>query len=109
MLFMSSFVQQPSRAITAEEAGLVDQLRIKFPPSGTESYGMPLDDASLVRYLRARDGSVDKAAAMLTATLEWRREFGLPEASKIYALDIWGKLVLLYCVSAAAVSNVLRV
>ncbi|CAN0529548.1 unnamed protein product, partial [Ectocarpus sp. 12 AP-2014] len=40
-----------------------------------------LDDAVLVRYLRAREGSIEKAAAMLTATLEWRREFGFPEAS----------------------------
>ncbi|CAM9969298.1 unnamed protein product [Scytosiphon promiscuus] len=40
---------------------------------------MPLDDAVLVRYLRARDGNIEKAAAMLTATLEWRRDFGLPE------------------------------
>ncbi|CAM9323888.1 unnamed protein product [Pylaiella littoralis] len=76
---MSSLVQQPSRAITAEEAGLVEQLRIRFPPGTTESYGMPLDDAVLVRYLRARDGSVEKSAEMLTATLKWRREFGLPE------------------------------
>lgn len=94
---MSSLVQQPSRAITAEEAGLVEQLRIRFPPGTTESYGMPLDDAVLVRYLRARDGSVEKSAAMLTATLKWRREFGLPEASKMCA-----------AVGAAPVLDVLR-
>lgn len=68
-------------SITDEEAGLISQLREAHFPSGTESYGLPLDDAVLVRYLRAREGSVEKAAAMLTATLEWRREFGFPEAS----------------------------
>ncbi|CAM9930652.1 unnamed protein product [Ectocarpus sp. 12 AP-2014] len=68
-------------SITDKEAGLVSQLREAHFPSGTESYGLPLDDAVLVRYLRAREGSIEKAAAMLTATLEWRREFGFPEAS----------------------------
>ena len=57
-------------------------LRAQFP-LGTESYGMILDDAVLVRYLRARDLNVEKAAAMLTATLNWRRDFGLPEASVV--------------------------
>ncbi|CBJ28570.1 Phosphatidylinositol transfer protein PDR16 [Ectocarpus siliculosus] len=66
-------------AITDEEASLISQVREAHFPSGTESYGLPLDDAVLVRYLRAREGSIEKAAAMLTATLEWRREFGFPE------------------------------
>lgn len=74
---MSSFAQPG--AITPEEAPLVARLRASHFPCGTESYGMPLDDAVLGRYLRARDGNLEKAAAMLMATLEWRREFGLPE------------------------------
>lgn len=61
---------------------MVKTLRAQFP-LGTESYGMILDDAVLVRYLRARDLNVEKAAAMLTATLNWRRDFGLPEASVV--------------------------
>lgn len=56
-----------------EDAAL-SQLREAFPV-GTPSAGMPLDDACLLRYLRARDGSIPKATAMLNATLQWRREF----------------------------------
>lgn len=37
---------------------------------------MPLDDACLMRYLRARSMDVDKAAAMLRATIAWRHSFG---------------------------------
>lgn len=65
-------------AVKPEEQAGVEALRKAFP-SDSESYGLLLDDACLVRYLRARDRSVEKAIAMLTATLEWRREFGLPE------------------------------
>ena len=68
-------------AITPEERGLVQTLREKFP-AGTPSYGLLLDDALFCRYVRARSGNIDKAAGMLTATLDWRREFGLPEVRK---------------------------
>lgn len=68
-------------AITAEEAELVKTLRAQFP-TDMESYGMIMDDAVLVRYLRARDLNVEKASAMLTATLNWRRDFGLPEVRR---------------------------
>lgn len=36
-----------------------------------------LTDATLVRYLEARDGDVAKATAMLTASLTWRRQHNL--------------------------------
>lgn len=65
--------------VTPAEAQGISQLRQSHFPVGTESFGMPLDDACLARYLRARSGDVAKAAAMLSATLEWRREFGLPQ------------------------------
>jgi len=68
-------------AITAEEAELVKTLRVQFPVD-MESYGMIMDDAVLVRYLRARDLNIEKATAMLTATLNWRRDFGLPEVRR---------------------------
>lgn len=76
---MSSVLQ--GRTITPDEAKGIAKLRESHFPETTESYGMLLDEACLVRYLRARDGSVDKAAAMLSATLDWRRDFGLPQAS----------------------------
>lgn len=68
-------------AITPGERDDIEVLRAKFP-TGTPSYGLVLDEALFVRYLRARNGNVDKAAAMLTATLEWRRDFGLPEVGR---------------------------
>ncbi|CAM9478645.1 unnamed protein product [Laminaria digitata] len=68
--------------VTPAEAQGISQLRQSHFPVGTESFGMPLDDACLARYLRARSGDVAKAAAMLSATLEWRREFGLPQVLK---------------------------
>lgn len=68
-----------NRVVTPAEAQGISKLRQSYFPAGTESLGLPLDDACLVRYLRARSGDVEKAAAMLSATLEWRREFGLPE------------------------------
>lgn len=68
-----------NKVITPAEAQGISQLRQSHFPAGTESFGMPLDDACLVRYLRARSGDVEKAASMLSATLEWRRQFGLPE------------------------------
>lgn len=67
--------------VKPEEQAGVETLRKAFP-SDSESYGLLLDDACLVRYLRARDRNVEKATAMLTATLEWRQEFGLPEVRK---------------------------
>lgn len=65
-------------AIKPEERDGIELLRAKFP-TATPSYGLLLDDALFCRYLRARNGNIDKAAAMLTATLDWRRDFGLPE------------------------------
>lgn len=68
-----------NRVVTREEEQGISQLRQSHFPTGTESFGLPLDDACLARYLRARSGNVEKAATMLSATLAWRKEFGLPE------------------------------
>lgn len=38
-----------------------------------------LDDAAYLRYLRARNFDIEKSIAMLEATLEWRKQFGLKE------------------------------
>eukprot|EP00752_Nemacystus_decipiens_P011589 g10291.t1 len=74
---MTSEAQVGFAGITAEERDDIEVLRSRFP-TGTPSYGLPLDDALFCRYLRARNRNIDKAAAMLTATLDWRRDFGLP-------------------------------
>lgn len=67
-----------------EESAGLSQLRESFPADTTDSAGMMLDDACLLRYLRARSGNVAKAAAMLQATLEWRREFDVQKVGQIY-------------------------
>lgn len=90
-------------AITPAERDDVEILRTRFPATAP-SYGLLLDDALLCRYLRARNGNIDKATAMLTATLDWRRDFGLPEARGIclslYLLD--AAVITFVCVVCVA-------
>lgn len=53
-------------------------MRDKFGPS-TDGNGLPLNDFTLLRFLRARQFDVSKATLMLNNTLSWRREFDLKE------------------------------
>mmetsp|Transcript_12850 Transcript_12850/g.34604 ORF Transcript_12850/g.34604 Transcript_12850/m.34604 type:complete len:243 (+) Transcript_12850:397-1125(+) len=46
-------------------------------PDLTEAERKWLDDRCLLRYLRARDFKLEKAFAMISATLKWRKEFGV--------------------------------
>lgn len=71
-----------SSSMDKDETVALAQMRESFPADTTESYGMPLDDACLLRYVRARNGSVPKATAMLTATLDWRREFNVEKVRR---------------------------
>ena len=41
-------------------------------------YGLDLNDHTFLRYLRARSYDFAKGSAMLNETLNWRRDFGLP-------------------------------
>lgn len=53
----------------------LEQMRAEF---GKEhGFGMPMNDATFLRYLRARNFDVDKAKTMLHETLHWRRDFGV--------------------------------
>lgn len=64
-------------ALAAAEAAKVAQLReLLVVEQLRECKNMPLDDACLMRYLRARNMDVDKSAAMLKATIDWRHKFG---------------------------------
>lgn len=46
---------------------------------GRAGFGMPMDDRTYLRYLRARNFDVAKSTEMLDNTLKWREEFGLLE------------------------------
>lgn len=47
-----------------------------------------LDDACLYRYLRARQGHVDKALAMLQNSVKWRQEFGVARLPTDHFSDV---------------------
>lgn len=64
-----------SAALTADEAAKLAALRGAVAGEPPCAY-MPLDDACLARYLRARGMDVDKAASMLRNTIAWRHSFG---------------------------------
>jgi hypothetical protein len=78
--------------MSAEEEGVAPHLGVKQPEDldeaqalalqamrqefeGAEGHGMPIDDALLLRYLRARKYHVEKAKKMLHDTLVWRKEY----------------------------------
>lgn len=64
---------------------LIESLKFfheKFSTAGTDSdvkqvAGLKLNDATFLRYLRARNGDNEKALHMLNNTIKWRQEFGL--------------------------------
>lgn len=84
---MNAVAQAAVKEITPEERDGIEVLSAKFPTE-TPSYGLLLNDELFCRYLRARNGNIDKAAAMLTATLDWRRDFGLPEVRGLGGLTL---------------------
>lgn len=65
----------PAPLLTAAEASKVAQLR-ELVANEPPCKNMPLDDACLMRYLRARNMDVEKSATMLKATIAWRHSFG---------------------------------
>lgn len=57
-----------------------DALRsMKAHFEGRDGFGMSMGDATMWRYLRARNFDVAKATEMLESTLKWREDFGLVE------------------------------
>lgn len=63
-----------------EHQPALDAMRELFKAEKADAR-FPLDDACLLRYLRARDFDVDRASAMLRATLAWRAENRVGEIS----------------------------
>ena len=53
-----------------------------------DGVGLPLDDATFARYLRARGWEKEKAAKMLGETLAWRERFGIRNIH-----DGWQKVI----------------
>lgn len=64
------------------EAGLCAELR-----SAVASVPGPKDSITLLRYLRARQGKVEKAADMYTASMRWRRETGWDDGFRKNTID----------------------
>ena len=75
--------------LSKDERTALDKMRKSFPES--DSNGFPLTDTTFLRYLRARSFDVTKSTAMLTATLKWRKDFGVCEMHSKCWEDILAK------------------
>eukprot|EP00667_Euglena_gracilis_P014186 EG_transcript_14693 len=75
--------------LTAETQAKLAELRQRVeqlqPPKALLEW---LDDACLYRYLRARQGHVDKALAMLQNSVKWRQEFGVARLPTDHFSDV---------------------
>lgn len=45
----------------------------------SNGFGMPMNDETFLRYLRARNFHIEKSTNMLKATLKWREDFQIPK------------------------------
>jgi CRAL/TRIO, N-terminal domain len=75
--------------LTKVQSDSLEKMRQAFPDPS--SAGLPLNDATFLRYLRARSFDFTKASAMLNSTIQWRRDFGLEEMSNKEWNDILAK------------------
>ena len=66
-------VKKATFGLTPDQIDSLDQLRAKLPSDMSELEIAFFDDRALLRYLRARKYSVEKAHEMLMNTLVWRR------------------------------------
>lgn len=72
--------------MTSEEAKLSALNKFRdlcsgYPPDAT---GMPINDQTLLRYLRARKFNVDQAKTLLDSTIEWRKKFKVDEMFTVW-------------------------
>ena len=61
--------------LSKEQNDALEKMRTAFPAS--DCCGLALNDATFMRYLKARTFDFQKSSAMLSATIKWRNEFGL--------------------------------
>ena len=61
--------------LTKDERTALEKMRKTF--SEADSNGLLLNDATFLRYLRARSFDATKSSAMLAATVKWRKDFGI--------------------------------
>jgi len=85
---LMTFVRPPP--ITPEAAEKIAEMRSRVNAMTSLSPALQewADDACLYRYLRARQGNVDRAMTLLEASFKWRHEFGVGQLLTEHMDDI---------------------
>jgi len=61
--------------LTPRQIEAMAAMRLHF--SGADGEGLPMNDLTFSRYLRARQWNLSKAQSMLQETIKWRKDFGI--------------------------------
>ena len=72
---------QPKYKLTDEQAEVLAQFRRRMSDLKEPQDRLFVDDACLVRYLRAREYNLAEAEELLRGTLLWRKEYGIEDIS----------------------------
>ena len=63
--------------LTIEQVQALEALQSNYLEQSTDVDGLPLNQSTYLRYLRARNFNVAKSKQLLDGTIEWRKSFGL--------------------------------
>lgn len=81
-----------STYLTASEAEALESMRQHDAfKARIDVHGLPMNDKTFLRYLRARDFQFEKARDMLQATIDWRDSYGLDKLMSKEWQDIIAK------------------